>query len=166
MTMGDNGAKSITRQEVEDFLYWEAQLLDDWRLSDWAELFTEDCEYTVPCTDVRDGNPTEDLVLINDDIVRLRARVVRLNSRRAHREFPWSRTRRVISNVRVIDQSGDEVEVLANFLVYRIRKDVNPYMGQYHYKLVRHGDSFKIRYRRAELDLEALRPHGTVSIML
>ena len=31
-------------------------------------------------------------------ITRLRARAVRLNSRHAHREYPWSRTRRFISN--------------------------------------------------------------------
>ncbi len=36
------------RQMVEDFLFREAELLDDWRLDDWAALFTEDARYIVP----------------------------------------------------------------------------------------------------------------------
>ena len=80
--------------------------------------------------------------------------------------FPWSRTRRIIGNVRILSQDGDELEVAANFAVYRSRREVNVYMGQYRYRLVRHGDSFKIRFRRAELDVETLDPHGTLSIIL
>lgn len=34
----------------------------------------------------------------------IRARVERLNSRKAHREFPWSRTRRLVGSVRVTGQ--------------------------------------------------------------
>ena len=74
------------REEVEDFLYEEAALLDDWRLDDWVALFTEDARYVVPTTDLPDGDPQKDLVFIDDDIVRLRARVVRLKSSHANRE--------------------------------------------------------------------------------
>jgi p-cumate 2,3-dioxygenase beta subunit len=159
--------QQLTRAEVEDLLYHEADLLDQWRLDEWLELLTEDFRYVVPPTDVMDADPTQDLVLVDDDISRVRARVKRLNSRRAHREFPWSRTRRLITNVRLVDQHDDEVTVTANFIVYRLRNgDVNPYIGRYIYRLVRQGDSLKIRFRRAEMDLESLRPHGTVSIIL
>jgi p-cumate 2,3-dioxygenase subunit beta len=94
------------------------------------------------------------------------ARVKRLNSRKAHREFPWSRTRRIVGNVRVISSNDGEIDVAANFAVYRSRRDVGVYMGQYRYRLVRDGDSFKIRFRRAELDVETLDAHGTLSIIL
>lgn len=160
------GQSLALRMEVENFLYHEADLLDSWRLDDWAELFTEDAQYTIPATDLVKGDPRTDLVLLNDDIVRIRARVRRLNSRRAHREFPWSRTRRIISNVRILEDRGGEIDAVANFAVYRVRRDTNVYMGQYLYTLVRHEGSFMIKRRRAEMDLEALRPHGTVSIIL
>ena len=155
-----------TRLEVEDFLFREAALLDDWRLDDWVELFTDDAHYVVPATDAPEGTEEDSLVLLTDDVFRIRARVTRLNSRRAHREFPWSRTRRIVSNVRVLEDRGDELDIAANFAVYRIRKDVNVYVGQYFYTLVRAGGSFLIRNRRAQLDLETLRPHGTLSIIL
>jgi p-cumate 2,3-dioxygenase beta subunit len=159
-------ASLTTRLEVEDFLYREAALLDEWRLDDWLELLDDEAEYTVPATDAPHGVPSDSLVLITDDIFRIRARVTRLNSRRAHREFPTSRTRRMISNVRILDDRGEELDIEANFIVYRIRKDANAYVGRYLYTLVRSNGSFLIRKRRAELDLEALRPHGTVSIIL
>lgn len=152
--------------EVEQFLYAEADLLDAWQLDEWLSLMTDDVTYTVPSTDLPSGDPSEDLVLINDDIVRLRARVTRLKSRRAHREFPSSRTRRLITNVRIVSERGDEIDVTANYVVYRIRGGTSAYMGKYRYTLIRKEDTFKIRHRRAEMDLETLIPHGTVSIIL
>ena len=44
--------KNVTRAEIEDFLYLEADLLDDCRLPEWLELFTEDATYSVPTTDL------------------------------------------------------------------------------------------------------------------
>ena len=154
------------REEVEDFLYEEAALLDEWRLDDWAALFTEDARYVVPTTDLPEPDPRQDMVFIDDDIVRLRARVRRLNSRHAHREYPWSRTRRFISNVRVKETDGDDLTVNANALVYRFRNgEGDPYVGHYEYKLKRVDGGLKISYRRAVLDLEALSWHGAVSII-
>lgn len=154
------------RLAIEDFLYHEAALLDEWRLDEWLELFTPDARYTVPSTDLPRGDPASTLILIEDNIDRIRGRVERLKSRRAHREFPSSRTRRLITNVRVLEQRDDEIEITANFVVYRFRRSSDAYVGRYLYTLVPDGESFKIRRRRAELDLEALRPHGTVSIIL
>jgi p-cumate 2,3-dioxygenase subunit beta len=169
MTMApaaDRLARHALRLDVEEFLYHEAALLDAWRLDDWLALFTADARYEVPSTDLPGGEPATALMLISDTRSMIAARVKRLNSRKAHREFPWSRTRRIIGNVRVLAESGEEVEVTANFAVYRSRRDVNVYMGQYRYRLVRHGDTFKIRFRRAELDVETLDAHGTLSIIL
>ena len=154
------------RELVEDFLFKEAELLDDWRLDDWVGLFTEDGRYVVPTTDLPEGDPQRDLVFIDDDIARLRARAVRLNSRHAHREYPWSRTRRFVSNVRVEENGDGQLSVTSNVLVYRFRHGEGaPYVGSIHYILRRDGEGFKIAYRRAVLDLEALSWHGAVSII-
>jgi len=40
------------------------------------------------------------------------------------------------------------------------------YVGRYDYTLVPTDDGFKIRYRRATLDQEALEEHGAISIIL
>ena len=110
----------ISRQQVEDFLYTEAALLDAWRLDDWLLLFDDDAKYEVPCNDAVDGDPSQDLMLIDDNYARLAARVARLNSRRAHREYPHSRTNHQVFNVRV-DAWSDKLSVSASFTVWRFR---------------------------------------------
>jgi p-cumate 2,3-dioxygenase subunit beta len=160
-------AKLLLEREVEDFIVREAAMLDEWRLDDWLALFTDDARYMVPSTDIPGGDPKETLGIINDDMARLRGRVERLKSRHAHREFPWSRTRRFITNVRIKEINGEEIIINAAFLVYRIRSgQVDPLIGSYIYTLKRMDGALKIAVRTAVLDLEALRPHGTLSIIL
>jgi p-cumate 2,3-dioxygenase subunit beta len=155
------------RHRVEDFLYREAALLDAWQLDDWVALFTEDARYVVPTTDAPEAEPPRDNMFIDDDIIRLRGRVTRLKSRHAHREFPSSRTRHMITNVRVLETTETEVRVEAAFIVYRFRSGESaPFVGTYKYVLVPDAHEFKIRYRRAVLDLEALDDHGAISIIL
>lgn len=159
-------------REVEQFLYDEAALLDEWRLDEWFQLFTPDCRYIVPTTDLPEGNPENDLVFVDDNFVTLRGRVNRLKSRHAHREYPSSRTRHLVTNVRVLAVEGSQYRVTANFAVYRCRdasgrwSQTDVYMGRYEYLLERNGQGFKIRYKRANLDLEGLHGHGAVSILL
>jgi p-cumate 2,3-dioxygenase beta subunit len=154
------------RETVEDFLYQEAALLDQWRLDEWLALFTSDGRYLVPTTDLPDGDPKKDLVFIDDDMVRLRSRVERLKSRHGHREYPSSRTRRFITNIR-IDVTEDGMVVTSSFLIYRFRMgDGSPYVGWYEHKLKQVHGALKIHHRKAVLDMEALREHGAVSIIL
>ena len=158
----------MLRLAVEHFLFEEAALLDAWRLNEWLALFTEDCLYVVPTTDLPDGDPKRDLVFVDDNLVRLRGRVTRLLSRYAHREYPFSRTRRLITNVRLTRTDPKELDLEASFAVYRSRSEViAPFVGRYLYTLVRSGDGgFRIRYRRAELAQERMSDHGAVSIIL
>lgn len=152
---------------IEQFLYSEAALLDQWKLDEWVGLFTEDASYVVPTTDFPGGDPRRDLVFIDDNLERLRGRVRRLNSRTAHREFPRSRTRRFISNVRIVEIVDGDAIVEASFLVYRIKRgSTDPFVGFYRYRLTRQGGRIMIRDRRATLDLESLRDQGAVSIIL
>ncbi len=46
-----------TRQQIEDFLFEEAALLDAWRLDEWLELLTEDATYRVPSNDRPQSDP-------------------------------------------------------------------------------------------------------------
>jgi p-cumate 2,3-dioxygenase subunit beta len=156
-----------TRQEVEDLFYKEAALLDEWRLEQWLAMLTDDATYQVPPTDVPEGDPRETLFIIADDAFRIRSRVKQLLGKSAWAENPHSRTRRIISNVRILRGDGEAILVAANFAVYRMRYEfVDIYVGRYEYKLIRVGNELRIRERRAILDNEALRPHGKISFIL
>jgi len=158
----------LLRLAVEYFLFEEAAHLDNWRLDEWLGLFTKDARYLVPTTDLPNGDPARDMMFIDDDYERLKGRVTRLKSRHAHREYPSSRTRRLITNVRLTRVDASEVDVEASFAVYRSRNEIiAPYVGIYRYTLARQdGSTFLIRRRRAELDLERLTDHGAVSVIL
>jgi p-cumate 2,3-dioxygenase beta subunit len=159
----------VSLAQAEQFLYHEAALLDRWQLKEWVDLFAEDGEYLVPSTDTPDGDPATDLFLIFDDRFRIEQRALRLLKTTAHAEFPHSRTRRIVANVRVTAQDGAAVRIENNLVVYRSRQgktDVFP--GHCIYDLV-WGDSLashRIRRKRAVLDIDALRPQGKLSIIL
>ena len=156
----------LLQHEVEQLLYREARLLDDWNLDGWLALYTEDARYVVPTTDLPEGNPESDLVFIDDDYARMAARVARLKSRHAHREYPWSRTRRFISNVMVTATCGEEVEATASVAVWRFRAgESSPYVGRYDVRMRRVDGQLRISHKRAVLDLEELSDHGALSII-
>src|SRR5258705_6611089 len=156
----------ITRAQIEDFLFHEAALLDAWKLDEWLALLTEDAHYRVPSNDSPEGDPASTLFLIADDIDRIRGRVARLKDPHAHAEFPHSRTRRMITNVRIIDEG--ELLVEANFVVHRFRRDerIGQYVGRYRYRLRATGAGLRIALREAILDSLELGSLGAVSFIL
>ena len=169
--MGQADARSVSageirRAEIEDFLYHEAALLDAWRLDDWLALLTEDATYRVPSNDAPSADPASALFTIADDMHRLRGRVTRLKDPHAHAEFPPSRTRRMISNIRILERRPLIVE--ANFIVHRFRanESVRQYVGRYRYELQVNDGKIRIRRREAILDAMELGSLGSVSFIL
>src|ERR1700689_5506564 len=110
-----SNAERPSRQEAEDLLYHEAALLDEWRLEEWLELLTADAIYQVPSTDMPEGDARNTLFIIADDAPRIRSRVKQLLGKSAWAENPPSRTRRLITNVRVLGTDGENILVTANF---------------------------------------------------
>lgn len=166
--MSDPLLRPALRQRVEDFLYHEADLLDEWRLQDWLALFAEDAVYQVPSTDLSDSASADDnLFYIADDRARLNERVIRLCKRAAHAEHPRSKTRHMISNVRVTRGEDGVIAVRAGFVVYRAKGGtLDQFVGHSRYRLTENGDSFMIHEKRCALDMDGLRPQGRISIIL
>ena len=163
-----SAASSITRAQVEDFLFEEAALLDAWRLDDWLGLLTADVTYRVPSNDAPDASPQDTLFTVADDARRIHERVLRLKDRNAHAEFPHSRTRRLISNVRITACEAEELHIEANFVVYRHRRngDVRTFVGQYRHVLRVTSAGLRIAQRRAVLDAHELGEMGLLSFIL
>jgi p-cumate 2,3-dioxygenase subunit beta len=168
MTAPVTATDLITRAQVEDFLYHEAALLDEWRLDAWQELLTDDACYYVPSNDQPQSDHRHALFLIADDRERIRQRIIRVQDPNCHAEYPKSRTRRMIANVRILGVEGDLITVAANFVCYRFRRyeRVREYVGAYRYLLRRVGDGFRIRERRVLIDAHELGSLGSVSFIL
>jgi 3-phenylpropionate/cinnamic acid dioxygenase small subunit len=151
------------REAVEDFLYHEAELLDERRFREWLDLFADDAVYWMPVRNNRLAGP--DAVgaelappggnaYFEDDKAALRLRVERLYTGSAWAETPPSRTRHLVTNVRVKRQERAELEVHSSFVVYRTRleHDRDLYVGARVDRLRRVGDSFQIAHRTIILD--------------
>jgi p-cumate 2,3-dioxygenase beta subunit len=166
-TVAKAGVAPATRAEVEDFLYAEAALLDEWRLDDWFALFAPGAVYEVPTAGAPDDDdPAKALFYIADDYVRLRERVARLGKREAHAEFPRSRLRRMVSNVRILSASPGQLRAACNLVCYRAKNGkVDTYFGHSLYGLDVSQRPWRITAKRVLLDMDLLYP-GKVSILL
>jgi p-cumate 2,3-dioxygenase beta subunit len=168
----------MTRAEAEDFLFHEAALLDAWKLDEWLALLTDDARYLVPSNDAPQGSPADTLYTIADDMARIRGRVARLKDPMAHVEFPHSRTRRMITNIRLPREGGDpslgsrlrgnDTLIESNFTVHRFRRgeQVSQYVGSYRHAIRMVDGQPKIALREAILDAHELASLGAVSFIL
>lgn len=109
---------------VEQFLYEEAERLDDGDLHGWYDLLAEDVDYRIPRRVTRERGTeqsefSDEGFLYREDAGTLETRVKRYDREYAWAENPPSRTRRLVTNVRVKSADGDEVSVRSNLLLYR-----------------------------------------------
>lgn len=112
------------RLECEQFLYEEAEYLDDGRLHEWLELLTDDVDYRIPRRVTRERGSeksefSDDSFLYREDKGTLETRVERYDKEYAWAENPPSRLRHFVTNVRVASVDGDELDVRSNVMLYR-----------------------------------------------
>ena len=94
-------------REIVNFLYFEAELLDDWRFRDWLILIDEGMEYTMPTQSnaltrdrLKSISPPTNFYFCENK-AQLEQRVRRLETGMAWAEEPPSRTRHIVTNIRV-----------------------------------------------------------------
>ena len=115
---------SQLRHQVEDFYYLEAELLDERKLREWFELLTEDIRYWMPLrhnTFERPESVNEELsqpgeaYYFDDNWQSLKIRVERAYSKIAWAEVPPSRTRHLITNVRIKNDTAAKLKPTPTF---------------------------------------------------
>lgn len=155
-----------SRDELEDFLYAEAALLDAWRLDEWLALFVEGARYFIPPAGAEDdADPSTTLFYVADDYHRLCERVKRLKKRTAHAEFPRSRCRRMVSNVRVVEGDAARFTLTSNFVTWRSKLGVTDTFGHHLYEMTRVDGALRILSKKTFLDQDDIRDQGKVSII-
>jgi 3-phenylpropionate/cinnamic acid dioxygenase small subunit len=112
--------------ELMEFYIGEAWLLDERKLQEWLDLFTDDVLYFMPRRKNvlrreahREVTPLGDLAILEEDRRYLEMRVARLDTGMAWAEDPASRTRHLIGNLAAAPLPSGEVRAKTAFLVYR-----------------------------------------------
>ena len=157
----------LLEREVEQFLYMEAELLDERKWSDWIKLVAEDIHYHMPVRrnvkfgeQHRENSDAEsEISWFDEGYATLAGRVRQLNTGIHWCEEPFSRVRHIVSNVQVVGVEGDEVQVRSRFFVYqnRLHDEVNMFVGKREDRLRRDPETgFKIAKRTILLDQNVL----------
>lgn len=155
---------------VEQFYYLEAELLDDHRYRDWLALLADDLTYLAPVRTTRrsDGRVDEERMFwFDENRATLELRVRRLETDVNWAEEPPSRTRRLVTNVRV--RPGPEpgaVAVRSNLLCYRNRgerPDFDLIAAERHDVLRADGGDWRLARREIRFDQGTL---GTKNLAL
>jgi 3-phenylpropionate/cinnamic acid dioxygenase small subunit len=159
--------------QVVEFLYDEAALLDQMRFHDWQKLLAEDLSYTAPLRITRQGVQRDRTVIrttqhYDEDYTSIKHRIERLDTKSAWAEDPPSRTRRFVSNVRVWEAAvPGEFEVESYLLLTRSRQEQTELVkiSGVRYDLLRSvsGGSFQLARRETILDQGVL---GMLNIAL
>ena len=156
------------KEEIEDFLYQEADLLDQRRFREWIDLLAEDLVYFMPIRrNVKFGQHAErentrqgeGISWFDEDKWTLGKRVDQILTGVHYAEEPLSRVTHMVSNVRLLEvkpsvENPTEVTVGCRFLVFqnRVEYEHHTFIGRRTDVLRRNGDSWLIA--RRELILE------------
>ena len=142
---------AVDRQQVEQFIYHEADLMDEHRYDEWLALWTDDALYWVP-SGGDDIDPKREISLIYDDRVRLQVRITRLKSGFAHAQEPKSRMRRVVSNIVTKEAENGDIDVFSNFLLIELRRGKqDTFAGRTVHRLRPDNGSFRLASKKVLL---------------
>ena len=158
-------AAVLVQHSVEQFYYNEAALLDNYELEKWVSLFSDDTHYFMPIRRTRlrreldlEFTKPGQAAYFDDDKTTLIIRQQKFATGTAWAEDPPSRTRHLISNIRITEDRGDELDVESYFHVYRtrLRADIDSWVGRRVDTLRRHDGAFLIARRHILLDQTVL----------
>jgi 3-phenylpropionate/cinnamic acid dioxygenase small subunit len=158
----------LLKEEVEQLLYREAELLDERRYEEWLDLLTDDVRYWMP---MRRNVPAEapaleftreglDVNWFDEGKDTLTRRVKQIRTGVHWAEQPPSRICHMVSNVQIVaaDETRAEIEVKSRFLIYRnrVETETDVLVGKREDVLRRVGHDWRIARRKIILDQSVL----------
>jgi len=160
------------KQEVEDFLYTEAELLDQRQFTQWLDLLANDLVYFMPMRrNVKFGRHAEqentrqdrDISWFDEDKWTLSKRVEQIMTGVHWAEEPLSRVCHTVSNIQIVAarpsvEAPEEVSVRSRFIVYqnRLEDETNFFVGKRNDVLRNAQGGWKLARREIILDQNVL----------
>ncbi len=167
----DRLSRIVLTHEITQFLYTEAELLDERRHDEWLALLAEDIRYWMPMRrNVKFGQDdreftreTEDISWFDEGKDTLTRRVRQIQTGIHWAEEPRSRITHMVSNVQLVEAVPDadaprEARVKSRFLIYRnrVETETDLLIGKREDTLRRHDDGWLIARRKIILDQNVL----------
>ncbi|MGH7031473.1 MAG: 3-phenylpropionate/cinnamic acid dioxygenase subunit beta [Stellaceae bacterium] len=171
MDVSERITRLLLKEEVADFLYHEAELLDERRYEDWLALIAPDVRYWMPMRrNVKVGEQEREFTRADHDInwfdegkETLERRVKQILTGIHWAEEPVSRITHIVSNVQLVEATPSvaepaEVATKCRFLIYRnrVETETDILVGKREDLLRRTGESWQIARRKIILDQNVL----------
>jgi len=171
MNKDEQIARLLLKQEIEEFLYREADLLDERRYEEWLALIADDMRYWMPMRrNVKFGEEAQEFTRAGEDInwfdegkETLTRRVKQILTGMHWAEEPVSRISHMVSNVRLIEVNPSlaeaaEVAAKCRFLIYRnrVQTETDILVGKREDLLRRTEAGWQIARRKIVLDQNVL----------
>ena len=142
----------LLHREIEEFNNAYAAALDENRLADWAEMFTDDGFYVVISRENADRNMPVGLIYCeNKGMIMDRANAMKTEM------FAPRYLRHIVGNLQVLgDEENGDIRARCNYVVVQVlfdRPDAKLHqVGVYYDKFRRIGDRLKLAERRCVYD--------------
>jgi 3-phenylpropionate/cinnamic acid dioxygenase small subunit len=161
----------LLERELENFLYAEADLLDNRHYEEWLDILTEDIRYWMPLRrnykfgqeSQENSRELEDLAWFDENKTTLTLRVKQIMTGIHWAEEPPSRISHFVTNIRVIETNPSaakpsEVKLSSRFLVYRnrLQDETDILAGKREDVLRKENRQWKIARRNIFLDQNVL----------
>lgn len=150
------------QREVEQFLFYQAELLDGQHWRGYLDLFTADGIYWMPATPEQTEWLNSPSIFAEDRWMR-EVRLGRITHPNAWSQAPHWTTSHLIGNVAIERASEDEVQVRSRFHMAEYRRDQHrQFFGMYRHTLSREQDAWRIKLQRVDL----FNPHAVYDYVL
>jgi len=153
---------SYDLKEIENFLYYEADLLDNNDLENWMQLFTEDGTYWMPVArNQQDPHGHISILFENRAVMAVRAN--NFGHRLAASMEYDIRSSHLIANIRVVDfdENTGDCTIKSNFQAVLYYREQTLFAGTCTHQLKRVGDSYRIVQKRVDL-INCDAPHKSI----
>jgi 3-phenylpropionate/cinnamic acid dioxygenase small subunit len=144
---------TFSKDQVIDFVYDEARLLDEQKFGEWLDLYTDDGHYWMP---LEPGQTDARLhcSLMYEDKLLLKVRIERLAGARTFSQQPRSRSHHLLQRPSVLEtpEAGGVWVVRTAFHYVETRLNVQTlYAGWATHEIVESADALRIRLKRVDL---------------
>lgn len=139
---------------ISDFLFHEADLLDNQEFQAWGNLFAKDGIYWIPASHGQE-DPLNQVSHVYEDALLRDVRILRFGDANAHSLQPMPSSSHLLSNIRIEnwDSTVGDVVVRSRFVMAQFHRDeVTQFFGEYVHTLsVQDQQNITIKMKRVNL---------------
>jgi 3-phenylpropionate/cinnamic acid dioxygenase small subunit len=144
-------AESALQQQVEEFLFLQAELLDTKNWQAYIDLFAEQGVYWMPAR-LEQTEWVDSPSIFAEDRMLMTVRMGRITHPNAWSQAPLWETSHIVGNVVIEEATPAVLRARSRFQVQELRRDsLRTFAGTYRHQLLRRGDDFRIELQRVDL---------------